>query len=99
MTIILHKGESRTFRVTAREAKVSKDDNYFELIGPVRLEGSDGFWLETDTATVNRMDSIAHDTWGRHLRQRSHERVRRRFQPRRDATDPADLAAGAGQDR
>ena len=60
MTIILHKDENRTFRITAREAKVSKDDNYFELIGPVRLEGSDGFWLETDRATVNRMDSIAH---------------------------------------
>ena len=50
----MHKGENRTVTITAREAKVSKDENYFELTGPVRLEDSDGFWLETDTATVNQ---------------------------------------------
>ena len=60
LTIIVHKGENRTFRVTAREAKVSKDENYFDLTGPVRLDDSDGFWLETETATVNRADAIAH---------------------------------------
>jgi lipopolysaccharide export system protein LptA len=60
ITINVRKGENRTFRVTAREARVSRDETYFELTGPVRLEDSDGFWLETAAATVNRVDSIAH---------------------------------------
>ena len=60
ITIRVRKGENRTFRVTAREARVSRDETYFELTGPVRLEDSDGFWLETAAATVNRVDSIAH---------------------------------------
>jgi lipopolysaccharide export system protein LptA len=60
LPILVHKGENRRVRITAREAKVSKDKNYFELTGPVRLEDSDGFWLETDAATVNQTDSIAH---------------------------------------
>jgi len=60
ITIHVRKGENRTFRVTAREARVSRDETYFELTGPVRLEDSDGFWLETAAATVNRVDSIAH---------------------------------------
>ncbi|MGH9240136.1 MAG: LPS export ABC transporter periplasmic protein LptC, partial [Vicinamibacterales bacterium] len=60
VTIVVRKGESRTFRITAREAKADKDRNFFELTGPVRLEDSDGFWLETATATMNRVDSIAH---------------------------------------
>jgi lipopolysaccharide export system protein LptA/lipopolysaccharide export system protein LptC len=56
--LITHKGE-KTFTVTAWEGTASKDDNIFEMGGPVRLEGSDGFWLETDKATINKMDSIA----------------------------------------
>src|SRR6185436_6158441 len=36
MTIIVHKGESRTIQISGREARVSKDENYFELMGPVR---------------------------------------------------------------
>jgi lipopolysaccharide export system protein LptA/lipopolysaccharide export system protein LptC len=60
ITINVRKGENRTFRVTAREARVSRDETYFELTGPVRLGDSDGFWLETAAATVNRVDSIAH---------------------------------------
>src|SRR4030095_8076684 len=58
--IIVHKGDTRTIQISASEAKVSKDRNYFELTGPVKLLDSDGFWLETDRATVNRDDSIAH---------------------------------------
>jgi hypothetical protein len=58
--ILVHKGDNRTFRITGSEAKVSKDENQFELTGPVRLDDSDGFWLETATATVNRADSLAH---------------------------------------
>ena len=60
ITIVVRKGENRTFRITAREAMVDKDRNSFQLTGPVRLEDSDGFWLETATATMNRLDSIAH---------------------------------------
>ena len=60
LTIIVHKGETRRVRISASEAKVSKDENYFDLTGPVKLQDSDGFWLDTDRATVNRVDSIAH---------------------------------------
>ena len=60
LQILVRKGENRTVRIRAPEAKVSKDENSFELRGPVRLEDSDGFWLETAAATVNRTDSIAH---------------------------------------
>jgi hypothetical protein len=38
----------------------ANDQNSFELTGSVKLLDSDGFWLETDRATVNRVDSIAH---------------------------------------
>jgi lipopolysaccharide export system protein LptA len=60
LTIIVHKGETRRVRISAPEAEVSKDENYFDLTGPVKLQDSDGFWLDTDRATVNRVDSIAH---------------------------------------
>ena len=60
LTIVVRKGENRTVRITAPEATISKDENHFELTGPVRLEDSDGFWLETAAATVSRADSIAH---------------------------------------
>jgi lipopolysaccharide export system protein LptA len=60
LAILVHKGEKRTFRITANEARVNKGETHFELMGPVRLEDSDGFWLETAAATVNRPDSIAH---------------------------------------
>ena len=61
LRITVHKGGNRTFKVIGREAKVSKDETQFEVFGdPVRLEDSDGFWLETDRATVNRLDSISH---------------------------------------
>ena len=58
--IIVHKGDSRTVEVAGREVRISNDENSFELAGPVKLLDSDGFWLETDRATVNRSDSIAH---------------------------------------
>jgi lipopolysaccharide export system protein LptA len=60
LSIVVHKGDTRRVRIRASEAKVSKDENYFELTGPVELRDSDGFWLKTDRATVNRADSIAH---------------------------------------
>ena len=61
LVITVHKGGDRTFKVIGREAKASKDETEFEVLGnPVRLEDSDGFWLETDRATVNRLDSISH---------------------------------------
>jgi lipopolysaccharide export system protein LptA len=59
-TILFHKGESRVIEIRTREAKISKDENYFDLTGPVKLLDSDGFWLETDRATINRADSIFH---------------------------------------
>ena len=46
LTIIVHKGETRRVRISASEAKVSKDENYFDLTGPVKLQDSDGFWLD-----------------------------------------------------
>jgi lipopolysaccharide export system protein LptA len=60
LTIVVHKGDTRTVKISGREIKLSKDENYFELTGPVELLDSDGFWLKTDRATVNRADSIAH---------------------------------------
>ena len=59
-TILVHKGESRVIEIRPLEAKVSKDENYFDLTGPMKLLDSDGFWLETDRATINRADSIFH---------------------------------------
>jgi lipopolysaccharide transport protein LptA len=60
LTIVVRKGENRTVRISSPEATISKDENHFELTGPVRLEDSDGFWLETAAASVSRADSIAH---------------------------------------
>ena len=61
VTILVHKGKDRTFKITGKEVRVSRDSNYFEVFGgPVRLEDSNGFWLETDTATANQADSISH---------------------------------------
>src|SRR4029079_8738666 len=60
LVITVYKGESRTVQIEGHEAKVSEDENSFELIGPVKLRDSDGFWLQTDRAIVNRVDSIAH---------------------------------------
>jgi lipopolysaccharide export system protein LptA len=59
-TILVHKGDSRVIEIRTVEAKISKDENYFDLTGPVTLLDSDGFHLETDRATVNRVDSIFH---------------------------------------
>ncbi len=58
-TIIVHKGENRTFKVIAREARVGKDQNLIELAGDVKLEDSDGFFLTTDAATYDRKASLA----------------------------------------
>jgi lipopolysaccharide export system protein LptA len=58
-TIIVHKGDNRTFTVSAREALAGKDQQQFELTGEVRLEDSDGFFLTTDRATFHRGESIA----------------------------------------
>ena len=59
--IRIHKAEGRTFTVLGTEAKVGKGETQFEVFGtPLRLEDSDGFWLETDRATVSRLDQISH---------------------------------------
>ncbi len=59
--IIVHKAGNRTFTITGKEAQIGKDENQFEFIGePVRLEDSDGFWLETDRATADLITSISH---------------------------------------
>ena len=58
-TIVVHKGENRSFTVSATEALAGKDQNEFELTGDVRLEDSDGFFLTTDRATFHRGQSIA----------------------------------------
>ena len=59
--ITVHKSDGRTFTVTGKEARVSRDENYIEWMGsPVRLEADDGFWLETERATVSRLDQISH---------------------------------------
>lgn len=59
--ITVHRSDGRTFTVTGKEARVSKDDNVIEMMGsPVRLEANDGFWLETERATVIRLDQITH---------------------------------------
>jgi lipopolysaccharide export system protein LptC len=57
--IIVHKGENRTFTVSAKEALTGKDQMQFELTGSVRLEDSDGFFFTTDRATFQRRESIA----------------------------------------
>src|SRR5215204_3111831 len=42
IVITVHKAENRTFKVIGSEAKVSKDETQFEVLGnPVRLEDSD----------------------------------------------------------
>jgi LPS export ABC transporter protein LptC len=58
-TIVVHKGEDRTFTVSANEARTGNDQQQFQLTGSVRLEDSDGFFLTTDQATYDRKDSIA----------------------------------------
>ena len=60
ITIRIRKGENRTIQITAPEVKISSGETHFELTGPVRLDDSDGFWLETAAATVNEADSITH---------------------------------------
>jgi LPS export ABC transporter protein LptC len=58
-TIIVQKGDGRSFKVSAKEATANKDQTEFELTGSVRLEDSDGFFLTTDAATYDRERSIA----------------------------------------
>ena len=59
--ISVHRRDGRTFTVTGKEAEFSKDENVVEMTGsPVRLEANDGFWLETERATVSRLDQITH---------------------------------------
>ena len=61
LRIRIHKEDGRTFTVTGKEATISQDQNSFDVLGsPVRLEGSDGFWLETDRTTVSRLTQISH---------------------------------------
>jgi LPS export ABC transporter protein LptC len=59
VTIVVHKAENRTFKVTADQAQAGKDQVEIALDGRVRLEDSDGFFLTTDAATYNRKESIA----------------------------------------
>ena len=61
VTITVHRSDGRTFTVTGKQAEVSRDENFVEMKGaPVRLEANDGFWLETERATVSRLDQITH---------------------------------------
>ena len=58
-SIVIRRSETRTFRIAANEAKVTDNQNHFELTGnPIRLEDNEGFWLETATAAISRPDSI-----------------------------------------
>jgi LPS export ABC transporter protein LptC len=59
VTITVRKADDRTFKVRAKQAIANKDQTVIELSGDVRLEDSDGFFLETQTATYDRMQSIA----------------------------------------
>ena len=59
LVITVYKGE-RQIQISGREAKITEEENSYELLGPVELLDSDGFWLKTDRAKVNRVDSIAH---------------------------------------
>ena len=59
LTIVVPKGENRTFKVTAKEAVANKAQTEIQLTGSVRLEDSDGFFLTTDAATYDRERSIA----------------------------------------
>ena len=59
VVIIVRKADDRTFKVSAKQAIANKDQTVIELAGDVRLEDSDGFFLETDAATYNRSESIA----------------------------------------
>jgi LPS export ABC transporter protein LptC len=58
-TIVVRKGEDRSFKVSAKQAIVNKAQTDIELTGSVRLEDSDGFFLATDAATYDRQRSIA----------------------------------------
>ena len=60
LVITVYKGEGRTVAISGREVKITEDENSYELLGPVELLDSDGFWLKSDRAKVNRVDSIAH---------------------------------------
>jgi lipopolysaccharide export system protein LptA len=61
LRIRVRKDDGRTFTVTGTETWVSQDQNSFEVSGsPVRLEGNDGFWLETDRTTVSRLTQVSH---------------------------------------
>ena len=62
VTILVRKGDNRTFTVRATEALTDKDRISIELMGAVRLEDSDGFFLTTDRATYDRGKSIARTT-------------------------------------
>ncbi len=62
VTIKVKKGDNRTFTVRATEALTDKDRVSIELMGAVRLEDSDGFFLTTDRATYDRAKSIARTT-------------------------------------
>jgi LPS export ABC transporter protein LptC len=59
VTIIVEKGEGRTFTLSAREAEAGKDQIDLALNGDVKLQDSDGFVLTTDRGTFNQKDAIA----------------------------------------
>jgi LPS export ABC transporter protein LptC len=59
VTVIVRKGENRTFKVVAREAQSGKDQIDLALNGDVKLEDSDGFFLTTDQATYHGSASTA----------------------------------------
>ena len=48
----------RDYVVTAKEARAGKDAKDLELMGDVRVEGSDGFVLESESATYNQDQHI-----------------------------------------
>jgi LPS export ABC transporter protein LptC len=59
VTVIVRKGDNRTFKVVAREAQSGKDQANLALSGDVKLEDSDGFFLTTDQATYHGSASTA----------------------------------------
>lgn len=58
--ILVHKGDDRTFRVSAEEGLLDPEQTEIRLSGNVRLEDSDGFYLAGEAVTYDRGRSIAH---------------------------------------
>ena len=58
LRLTVRNRSGRDYVVTAKEACAGKDAKELELMGDVRVEGSDGFVLEADSATYNQDQHI-----------------------------------------